>query len=150
MPPANWDVDDALDEVIVAIKAGAGTFSMDSKTETGLRSGYRDDFKDRRDAGVEWNDVEARILALAVLVGSTAALFTSIKSASATGPLDENLTYAAAWLVARSSPECTGLVMTGGFCRNFPEPLGLSGNDLSALSRVSRLLGPLLPLVIKP
>ncbi len=148
MPPASWNVEDALNQVIVAIKTGAGTFKMEAGTETGLKKGYRDDFEERRRAGVEWKDVEAKILALALTVGATAALFTTIKSSSASGTLDENLTYTAAWLIAQSSRECGKAVMTGGFCRRFPTPLGLTKDEVDSLLRASGLFGPLLGLML--
>lgn len=154
MKSADWDVECALNEVIAAIRTGAGLLKMNSATEKGLKKGYLEDFQAQWKANVDWNKWKLKVIPLAVTVGGYAAFLTTIKSVSSTGPLatalDEKLTYTSAWTVAQSSDECMKLELLGGFCRNFPAPLRIAAEDASALARVSRLLGPMLSLVVKP
>jgi|SRR5580693_2557250 hypothetical protein len=119
---ADWDVNDALEETIDAIRLGALGLNLGQTLHDHLKAHYYDDFKKQHDDGVEWygpHGASLKIIPLAGTVGVIAAALTTAKppasSSAVPTDLDETSTFQAAHVVATIFCP-NGLHPEGGFC----------------------------------
>lgn len=104
----SWNVEDALEEVIDAVKKGAQPLEVDEETVQGLKVRYRPDFEKQFQESDHWLDLRDRVLDLAERVGDRAMALTvgrwlnPSRDESAPKSVDAVLTYTAAYLVAKT------------------------------------------------
>src|SRR3954451_20620076 len=102
MPTDKWYVEDALNEVVRAIKDGS-LLSI-SGLEDGYKQRYRRDFQEHWDNDdYSWLDARNTILPLAELVGSlatTLSIYRAAKNGKLPKAVDQISAYMAGYLVA--------------------------------------------------
>ncbi len=124
----DWTVEAALDEVAVAIEAGAAPLVVDPETRESLKSLFEQDFKNRRAAGARWPQDKKRVLPLAQRIGQRAKLLMLDRLAlSPDGDqeaerIEPEIVFRAAFYVCktyqiagrRSGPYCSGIPIPPG------------------------------------
>src|SRR5260370_17283572 len=121
---ANWDVEDAIEEVIAAIREGSA-LRIGRRVRKYYENLYWDDFKAQWEKGADWYKARKRVLPLAVLVGAIASALTIIRAVINYDPVpynvDEKSAADAAWFVAHSD-----LCLDGAFCTRAVEGLNMT------------------------
>jgi hypothetical protein len=145
----DWTVEEALNEVAVAIEAGAAPLAVDPQTQRSLKSLFKEDFNNRQAAGARWCQDKERVLPLAQRIGERAKLLMldrlalSREGDRATDRIDEEIALRAAYYVCktyqaagrRAGPYCSGIPIPPGVDENAAvhKVLGLirrSGNEV--------------------
>jgi hypothetical protein len=140
---ANWNVEEALDEVMARIRQGSALAFRPGDSDQ-LRARYRGPFQAQHDAGADWNLARPRILPMAQLVGFLATTLTSA-AALLTGDrpvaVDRQSALLAAYLVSQLChypAAAPAVVPFGVYCAGF-SPAGISGS----LEDHAQLIAPL-------
>ncbi len=118
-----WTVDDALEEVIAAIREGAQPLEISEATANELKNRYHPDFQRQAQARGDWAQDSRRVLRLARRVGKRAMAMT-IGDWLSNYPQDPppahvkpGLAYSAAYLVAQTYKTASG--EKGPYCPSF-------------------------------
>jgi hypothetical protein len=145
---ADWDIDEAVDETLDAMEAGAGLLKIGPDLRKALRNLYYPDFKTQHDKGVPWYGVnQTKVLTLATMGGMTAAGMTVMKAPNPfplPGEIDKASAFQAAYWVAHCM-YCTagkGFKLLGGFCQ--------TARDLEGSNRDPYVLRKLAKVFAKP
>jgi hypothetical protein len=124
---ANWDVEDAIEEVIAAIREGSA-LRIGRRVRKYYENLYWDDFESQWEKGADWYKARKRVLPLAVLVGALASVLTIVRAVINLDPVPYNVDRKsaadAAWFVAHSD-----LCVDGAFCTQAVEGLKTSDED---------------------
>ncbi|NLN11466.1 MAG: hypothetical protein GX178_07645 [Acidobacteria bacterium] len=120
----SWSVDEALKEVVAEIVKGAGPLAVSKSIQADLAAGYRPDFEREYEAGADWRADRPKILPLAYLVGSLAAMLTvaghARRESKVPTRVDRQQALAAAYIVSRGPCPTSEIVVQGKYCRDFP------------------------------
>lgn len=103
----DWIVEDALNQVIDAVKRGASPLVVENTTADGLKNRYRPDFEKQHKKGADWLQHRETVLDLARKVGEIAKALTRecygpFPDQPPPGEVAPQPTYLAAYLVART------------------------------------------------
>lgn len=143
---SNWEVDEALREVLDAIEQGS-PLELETDVRSELDAFYRPYFERNHETGADWEEARGRILILACIVGAAATVFETMASSATGSTFPESVTtewaLAAAVFVSLSKACPPPDLSLGGFCPPQRE-LRDRGDATAALQNLGSALDALL------
>jgi len=145
----NWNVEDALNQVVNAIIGSAHGLTLSTSAVTMIKNGYRPDFEDQHANGGDWDLAEHKILELSGRIGNRSAMLTIAKWLAGGGNLasfpteldEDSVRLMCYWVATIDCPTSQGAalrsVILGAFC---PRAVNKFPGSLEQRNRVDALL----------